>query len=169
MKRYPWPLPTALAVVLPLGLLASAQAPAVTSRPTLFVRAADDFEVTSNGSNSAWSKADWVALHRRQPDGLRARGRNRQETDDRFIDELPILVPSNGGAFMGWRPWHYENDRKTRKATAAIGGAKESGGLVQSWSAEFFISYAFFRGLMNQPPKSGTRWRANFYRMDCLS
>ena len=80
--------------------------------------------------------------------------------------ELPILVPNNGGAFMGWRPWHYENDRKTRKATSVTGGPKEAGAAVQGWSAEFFIPYALLHGMKNQVAKSGTRWRANFYRMD---
>ena len=31
--------------------------------------------------------------------------------------ELAILVPNFGGQFLGWRPWHYEKDRLTRKAT----------------------------------------------------
>ena len=81
-------------------------------------------------------------------------------------NELPILVPNNGGAFMGWRPWHYEKGRKIRKATAAVGGKKEGGAAVQGWRAEFFIPYELFKGLKNSPPAAGTRWRANFYRMD---
>jgi hypothetical protein len=80
--------------------------------------------------------------------------------------ELPILVPNSGGAFMGWRPWHYEGERKTRKATAIRGGPREHGAAVKGWSAEFFIPYALLRGLKNQVPKSGITWRANFYRMD---
>ncbi len=35
--------------------------------------------------------------------------------------ELPILVPNFGGQFLGWRPWHFEQDRLTRKATTVIG------------------------------------------------
>src|SRR5262249_45110164 len=31
--------------------------------------------------------------------------------------ELPIIVPNFDGKFLGWRPWHYEGDRKIRKAT----------------------------------------------------
>ena len=80
--------------------------------------------------------------------------------------ELPILVPNNGGTFMGWRPWHYEKGRKIRKATSATGGKKEAGAEVQGWRAEFFIPFELFRGLKNAPPGPGTRWRANFYRMD---
>ncbi len=80
--------------------------------------------------------------------------------------ELPILVPNNGGAFMGWRPWHYEKGRKVRKATAALGGKREAGASVESWRAEFFIPYELLKGLKNIPPAPGRRWRANFYRMD---
>jgi hypothetical protein len=80
--------------------------------------------------------------------------------------ELPILIPNFGGQFLGWRPWHYERDRQTRKATSAIGGPKESQAAIQGWRAEFFIPYALLRPLQNVPPKAGTRWRANFYRMD---
>ena len=80
--------------------------------------------------------------------------------------ELPILIPNFGGQFLGWRPWHYERDRLTRKATSIIGGAKEPHASIQGWRAEFFIPYAVLRPLQNVPPTPGTRWRANFYRMD---
>jgi hypothetical protein len=80
--------------------------------------------------------------------------------------ELPILVPNFGGQFLGWRPWHYENERQTRKATSVAGGPKEPHASIQGWRAEFFIPYALLRPLQNVPPKPGTRWRANFYRMD---
>jgi len=79
--------------------------------------------------------------------------------------ELPILVPNLDGKFLGWRPWLYDGDRKVRKAVSAAGG-KGSGAAVQGWTAEFFIPYDLLRPLRNVPPKSGTRWRANFYRMD---
>ena len=71
--------------------------------------------------------------------------------------ELPILVSNNGGGFMGWLPWHFVNDRKTRKATSVRDGTKVQGGPASGWSAEFFIPFA---------PAAGSRWRANFYRMD---
>lgn len=80
--------------------------------------------------------------------------------------ELPILVSNNNGTFMGWLPWYYQNERKTRKATSARGGPKEKGAAVQGWSAEFFIPYALLKGVNNSPPRPGSRWRANFYRMD---
>jgi cellulose/xylan binding protein with CBM9 domain len=80
--------------------------------------------------------------------------------------ELPILVPNFGEQSFGWRPWHYERDRVTRKATGIIGGPKQPQASIQGWRAEFFIPYALLRPLQNVPPKAGTQWRANFYRMD---
>lgn len=80
--------------------------------------------------------------------------------------ELPIIIPNFDGQFLGWRPWHYERDRQTRKATATFGGPKESRAAITGWRAEFFIPYALLRPLQNVPPKPGTHWRGNFYRMD---
>jgi len=80
--------------------------------------------------------------------------------------ELPILIPNFGGDFLGWRPWHYEGKRKTRKATTVMGGPKRSGARVTGWKAEVFIPYDLLKPLQNVPPQPGTRWRANFYRVD---
>ncbi len=80
--------------------------------------------------------------------------------------ELPILVPNLEGKFLGWRPWHYEGDRKTRKAVASFGLPQTPQGEVASWRAEVFFPYALLKPLQNVPPKPGTRWRANFYRVD---
>jgi hypothetical protein len=80
--------------------------------------------------------------------------------------ELPILIPNFGGQFLGWRPWHYDRDRLTRRATNVTGGPKQSQAAIEGWRAEFFIPYAVLKPLQNVPPKPGTRWRANFYRMD---
>lgn len=80
--------------------------------------------------------------------------------------ELPILVPNFGGKFIGWRPWHYDGARKTRKATAVTGGDKRPGAAIKGWTAEIFIPYELLTPLQNVPPKAGTQWRANFYRVD---
>lgn len=80
--------------------------------------------------------------------------------------ELPILVPNFDGRFLGWRPWMYAGDRKTRKATSTRGGDRAPKAAVEGWTAEVFIPYELLKPLSNVPPKSGTRWRANFYRMD---
>ena len=77
----------------------------------------------------------------------------------------PILVPNLDGKFLGWRPWHYEGARRTRKATSAVGDLR-SDGTVTGWKAEVFIPYELLSPLRNVPPRPGTRWRCNFYRMD---
>jgi hypothetical protein len=80
--------------------------------------------------------------------------------------ELPIIIPNFEGEFYGWRPWHYEGERRTKKKTSATGGAIAPGARVKGWRAEFFIPYALLKPLQKVPPQSGTRWRANFYRVD---
>lgn len=76
--------------------------------------------------------------------------------------ELPILVPNFHGDFLGWRPWHYEGNRKT-KHTTHINKRDDA---VDSWTAEFFIPYTLLKPMQNVPPQKGTKWRANFYRID---
>ncbi len=80
--------------------------------------------------------------------------------------ELTIMVPNNKGKFFGWLPWHYEGDKKTIHETVVKGGNKEAGAEVEGWTAEFFIPYKLLVPLGNIPPVSGTRWRANMYRID---
>ena len=80
--------------------------------------------------------------------------------------ELPIMVPNYKGKFLGWLPWNYEGDKKTRHATTAVGGSKKSGAAVSGWMAEFFIPYKLLDPLPQVPPVTGTKWRANMYRID---
>ena len=80
--------------------------------------------------------------------------------------ELPILIPNREGQFLGWRPWHYDGPRKTRKATTVAGGPKQAGAEVTGWKAEVFVPYELLTPLGNVPPQPGTCWRANFYRID---
>ena len=80
--------------------------------------------------------------------------------------ELPILIPNFDGKFLGWRPWEYEGERKTKHLTKVEGGKKEMGSRINAWYAEFFIPYALLNPLKNVPPKKGTTWRANMYRVD---
>jgi len=80
--------------------------------------------------------------------------------------ELPILVPNFEDKFLGWRPWHYEGSRRTRKATSTTGGPKEPGSRIQGWRAEVFLPYELLAPLQSVPPRAGTKWRANFYRVD---
>lgn len=77
--------------------------------------------------------------------------------------ELAILVPNFNGNFLGWTPWQYEGERKARKSTAIL---KDDQGNVNGWMAEIFIPYALLKPLQNVPPKKGTQWRMNMYRID---
>jgi len=80
--------------------------------------------------------------------------------------ELAILVPNNEGDFFGWAPWHYEGDRKVKKAVKIHDGIAASGAKISGWTAELFFPYTLFKALKNVPPISGTIWKGNFYRMD---
>ena len=80
--------------------------------------------------------------------------------------ELAILVPNNEGDFFGWSPWHYEEERKIKRAVHIRDGIAKSGSKISGWTAEMFFPFALFKGLKNVPPKPGTTWRGNFYRMD---
>lgn len=80
--------------------------------------------------------------------------------------ELAILVPNLDHKQLGWRPWHYDGARKTKKAVSVSGGTAKSGEKITGWTAEVFVPYALLKPLRNVPPEPGTRWRANFYRCD---
>jgi hypothetical protein len=77
--------------------------------------------------------------------------------------ELPIMVPNYDGNFYGWRPWHYEGKRLTRHAVQIKENESHRG---KSWTAEFYIPYALLKPVISGPPVKGSRWRANFYRID---
>ena len=186
------------------------------ARPTMKVKATEDFEVTGEGKAKAWESVEWTPLVKR-PDGghdyetkvkmlyskkgvyllmhgtdakLSAKLSKDFEqlwtedvyeaffwTDEKYPVyfeyeisplnyELPILVPNFDGKFMGWTPWMYEGGRKTKKAVHITGGKAESGAAIKSWQAEVFFPYEMLKPLSNIPPKPGSKWRANFYRMD---
>ena len=80
--------------------------------------------------------------------------------------ELTIMVPNVEGRFFGWLPWHYTGDRLTRRSTRVIGGEQKPGASVSKWITEFYFPYELLRPLGNVPPKPGTKWRANVYRID---
>jgi hypothetical protein len=205
-----------LALALAACIVESAPPPEDHDRPRLLVRTTDDFEVDGKGAHPAWTRADWIPLRRRQPEGApyearfkllhspkglyvlfegtdrRLSATNDKDfaalwledvfeaffwTDERFPvyfeyeisplgAELPLLVPNADGIFHGWLPWMYEGGRKVRKAVAILGGEAKPGAEIQGWRAEIFIPYELLKPLQNVPPRPGTRWRANFYRID---
>lgn len=42
----------------------------------------------------------------------------------------------------------------------------QPGASVDGWKAEVFVPYDLLSPMQNVPPKPGTWWRANFYRVD---
>jgi len=80
--------------------------------------------------------------------------------------ELPIMVPNDKGKFLGWLPWDYEGNRRVRHATSIKPAAEESQDQTSGWVAEFFIPFELLKPLPENPPVSGTVWRANLYRID---
>ena len=79
--------------------------------------------------------------------------------------ELVLLIP-NFDTFFGWRPWHYEGERKVKKLVHIEGGKGQKGASISAWTAELFFPFELLATLPNVPPKSGTIWNANFYRLD---
>ena len=84
--------------------------------------------------------------------------------------ELPLMISTQDGQRRRWQPWYFDQDggeasRKTRRATSTT-GPKQSGAAIQGWQAEVFIPYGLLQPLSNVPPKPGSKWRANLYRMD---
>ena len=80
------------------------------------------------------------------------------------------MISTQDGQRRRWQPWYFDQDggeasRKTRRATSTT-GPKQSGAAIQGWQAEVFIPYGMLQPLTNVPPKPGSKWRANLYRMD---
>ena len=55
---------------------------------------------------------------------------------------------------------------RSARRPASAAARRSRGADEQGWRAEFFIPFELLNPLRNVPPKPGTRWRANFYRMD---
>lgn len=84
--------------------------------------------------------------------------------------ELPLIVTNLDGELVHWIPfansYHEESDRKTHHKTTIIGGEKRSGAEIEGWIAEIYIPFKLMHPLNNIYPESGSKWRANFYRVD---
>ncbi len=79
--------------------------------------------------------------------------------------ELPLLISNDKGTLLRWQPFHYDPDRKTHHETDIQGGEKKNGATVTGWTMEFFVPYKLLSPLKNVPPVSGSKWRANLYRV----
>ena len=80
--------------------------------------------------------------------------------------ELVLMISNNNGELLRWQPFHYEENRKTQRAVAVRGDEQRPQAEITGWTTEFFIPYKLLSPLGNVPPKTGDKWRANFYRVD---
>lgn len=78
--------------------------------------------------------------------------------------ELPLLIQNNEGGFAAWLPYMYMGDHKVTHAVHL--GGKDAKTNRFAWTAEIFIPYSLLAPIKNVPPQKGTKWRANFYRID---
>jgi hypothetical protein len=78
--------------------------------------------------------------------------------------ELPILIVNYKGKASGWRPFQYSSERKVIHAVRIQN--KNPANNRFTWTAELYIPFALLEAMGNVPAKKGTRWRANFYRID---
>lgn len=78
--------------------------------------------------------------------------------------ELPLIIFNEKGNANGWLPFYYLGERKTKHAVKVNKPDTAYNRFI--WTAEFFIPYSLLSSLKNMPPKSGAKWRANFYRID---
>lgn len=185
---------------------------AQSASEALLIRKTGSFDITGDGSASAWKATEWIQLEKRkgvatyntqakllysdkgiyalfscQDNKISATLQEDfanlwtedvveiffwpDESSPIYFEyelsplnyELPILVPNMDGEFLGWRPWQYEGERKTRHATKILKG---NNGETTAWIAEFFIPFALLKPLQNVPPRSGESWRMNMYRID---
>ncbi len=77
--------------------------------------------------------------------------------------ELALDIVNNNGKFKGSKTLQSEGAR-TIHAVSII--EKQTGVGRLSWTAEFFIPFTLLQSTGSIPPKKGTLWRANFYRID---
>ena len=80
--------------------------------------------------------------------------------------ELVLLMVNRNEIISGWAPWPYEKEMKVEKMINISGGKMEPDSTIKSWTAELFFSYKLLSSFQNTPPLKGTRWNANFCRLD---
>lgn len=80
--------------------------------------------------------------------------------------QLTLLITDKNGYKTKWLPFDYETEWNTRHVTSVEGGNKESGAAINQWTAKIFIPYQYLQPMIDELPTPGTRWRANFYRID---
>ena len=124
------------------------------------------------------------ALHRHNPDsfvlGLSRSYTVRGSWRERYMGLHPHVYPllkisspwfergfEVNHVFSEANEWHFLRLSHRRPVIfTVIGGKQESKAAIGGWRAEVFFPYDLLKPLQNVPPEKGTRWRANFYRVD---
>jgi hypothetical protein len=82
--------------------------------------------------------------------------------------ELTLTLARSNRNTVAWSPWHYEYNQRqiVKRKVNIVGGKREIGAAIQSWTAEVFFPNEIFALMPGTPPKSGDIWNANFCRID---
>jgi len=80
--------------------------------------------------------------------------------------ELPLAIMNTAGNLNRWIPFQYPDDRETRHTVTVQGGEQVPGAMVRGWTAAFFIPYTLMKPVLSEPPKPGSTWKGNLYRID---
>lgn len=80
--------------------------------------------------------------------------------------ELVLLLVNRNGILTSWAPWPYEDESKVKKQIRVFGGHAKPQAKITYWIVELFIPYILLSPFENVPPEKGTRWNANFCRLD---
>jgi hypothetical protein len=83
--------------------------------------------------------------------------------------ELPLMIGRTAHGSFSWIPFHYGKTAGTEHQVSIEKrdqNSKNQRGEISSWTAEVFVPYNMLGLLNSVPPSSGTRWRANLYRVD---
>lgn len=81
--------------------------------------------------------------------------------------ELMLLVSAKRDDRAKWIPFQYHSsNNQTRHKILVKRGKKKRDNTIKKWIAQIYIPYKLLNPLNNISPKSGTKWRANFYRID---
>jgi hypothetical protein len=79
-----------------------------------------------------------------------------------------LLTISDRANGVSWIPFNEygENRYGTINQTRVFGGVPKQGATISSWVSEVFVSFKSLGLLPGIPPESGSRWKANFCRLD---
>jgi hypothetical protein len=80
--------------------------------------------------------------------------------------EMVLLMVKKDTFISGWKPWPYDKESRVLKKINIIGGVMKAYVPIKSWKAELFFPYSLLSPFLNIPPVKGTRWKANFCRLD---